>query len=310
MIAMSEVLRKLRLRETRDYLLKKTFPLFQSLGFHVTINHFYSPVPDTRELKDDLWSSPSELIGIKLNEKKQLELLSNFTSNFKAEYKCFPRNKSSTPHEYYIRNNSFESVDGEVLYCMIRHFKPSKVFEVGSGFSTRLIAQAILKNKEEDNDYSCFLRVFDPYPSKVIKQGFPGLSKLEVKQVQCFPPTEFEKLGANDILFIDSSHVLKIGSDVHYEYLKVLPRLRKGVIVHLHDIKLPAEYDRDWILKGHIFWNEQYLLQAFLTFNNNYQILWAGKYMSIKHSDKLKKAFSSNDRGEQWPSSFWMKRIK
>ena len=129
-------------------------------------------------------------------------------------------------------------------------------------------------------------------------------------KVQEIPLSEFSKLKKNDILFIDSSHVLKIGSDVQYEYLEIFPRLNKGVIVHIHDILLPAEYRKEWVLKDFRFWNEQYLLQAFLAFNNNFEILWGGSYMHLKHPDKLEVTFSSYKRDENWPGSFWMKKIR
>ena len=107
-------------------IIKKTFLFWQRMGFHITPNNFYEPIPDTRTLKDDLWSNHSELVGININEKKQLMLLSHFVSNLKNEYDTFPKNKTSTPYRYYVNNGAFESVDGEILYCMIRHFKPKK----------------------------------------------------------------------------------------------------------------------------------------------------------------------------------------
>jgi predicted O-methyltransferase YrrM len=294
----------------RGYLIKKAFPVCQLMGFHVLNNHYYSPIPDTRTLRDDLWLKCSELIGIDINEKKQLALLSLFTSTYKKEYMEFPKVATSIPYEYYSNNSFFGSVDGAVLFCMIRHFKPRRIFEIGSGYSTYLSAQAVLKNKQENNDYECKLVAVEPYPNEIIKTGFPGLSKLISREVQDVPLSEFQKLQSNDILFIDSSHVLKIGSDVQYEYLEILPRLNKGVLVHFHDIFLPAEYNRDWILKNHVFWNEQYLLQSFLTFNECFEVLWAGKYMRLSYPKALKEAFSSNAQGEQWPVSFWIRRIK
>jgi len=291
-------------------IIKKTFLFWQRLGFHITPNHFYEPIPDTRTLKDDLWSKHSELVGININEKKQLELLSLFASKFKNEYEAFPKSKTYTPYEYYVNNGAFESVDGETLYCMIRHFKPRKIFEIGSGNSTYLSAQAVLKNREEDDSYECELVAIEPYPNEILKAGFPGLSKLIPTKVQDIPLSEFKKLTENDILFIDSSHVLKIGSDVQYEYLEILSRLNKGVIVHVHDIFLPAEYLKEWVLKDYIFWNEQYLLQAFLVFNDSFEVLWAGSYMHLKHPDKLETAFSSYKRDKRWPGSFWMRKIK
>jgi len=292
-----------------NIIFKKLFPLWEKLGFHITRNHFYEPIPDTRTLKDDLWEKQSELVGIDMNEEGQINLLSLFSSKFRKEYESFPRN-TSIPYQYYIDNGSFESVDGEILYCIIRHFKPKKIFEIGSGYSTYLSAQAILKNKEEDNDYECELVAIEPYPNDILKAGFPGLSKLIPKKVQDIPLSEFKKLRENDILFIDSSHVLKIGSDVQYEYLEILPRLHKGVIVHLHDIFLPAEYPKKGILEDYRFWTEQYLLQAFLTLNDSFRVLFAASYMHLKHPDKLEACFSSYKRDERWPGSFWIRRIK
>lgn len=290
--------------------IKKSFPFWQKLGFHITPNHYYEPVPDTRTLEDDLFQKQSELIGIGINEQEQINLLSLFFSRFKKEYENFPRNKTSIPYQYYVNNSGFEPVDGEILYCMVRHFRPKKIFEIGSGNSTYLSAQAILKNKEDGDDYKCELVAIEPYPNDILKAGFPGLSKLIPKKVQDISLLEFKKLTKNDILFIDSSHVLKIGSDVQYEYLEILPRLNKGVIVHLHDIFLPAEYPKKWVLKDYIFWTEQYLLQAFLAFNDSFEILWAGSYMHLKHHDKLEAVFSSYKRKERWPGSFWIRKIK
>ncbi len=291
-------------------LYRKSFSFWQKLGIHITPNHYYFPIPDTRTLKDDLWQKESELVGININEQGQLNLLSIFSSKFKEEYERFPRSKTSVPYQYYVNNGKFESVDGEILYCMIRYFKPKKIFEIGLGYSTYLSAQAILKNKEEDSGYECELVAIDPYPNDILRAGFPGMSKLIPKKVQDIPLSEFKKLTKNDILFIDSSHVLKIGSDVQYEYLEILPRLNKGVIVHIHDMFLPAEYPKDWVLKYFRFWNEQYLVQAFLTFNDHFEVLWAGSYMHLKHPDKLEEAFSSYKRTERWPGSFWIRKIK
>lgn len=288
---------------------QKMFPIWQKMGFHITPSYFYGPVPDTRTLKDELWKKKSELVGIDINEENQIELLSQFSSKFNVEYESFPRNKTSIPYQYYVNNSEFESVDGEILYCMIRSFKPNKIFEIGSGNSTYLSAQAILKN-QEDNGHECKLIVFDPYPNEVLKSGFPGLSELISTKIQDVPLSKFSELKENDILFIDSSHVLKIGSDVQYEYLEILPRLRKGVIVHSHDIFLPAEYPKEWVLKAYRFWTEQYLLHAFLAFNDSFKVLWAGSYMHLKHPDKLETAFNSYKRDERWPRSFWIRKTK
>lgn len=289
--------------------LRITFSFYQRLGFHITEDHYYSPIPNTRKLKEELWTKKSQLVGIDINEKNQIKLLNEFVTKFKEEYEKFPREKTSVPHQYYINNGMFESGDGEILYCMIRYFKPKRVIEIGSGYSTYLSAQAILKNKEKNN-VGVELVAIEPYPNNILKKGFPGLSKLIINEVQNIDLSEFTKLQENDILFIDSSHSLKIGSDVQYEYLEILPRLNKGVIVHSHDIFLPAEYPKRVILEKPYFWTEQYLLQAFLAFNGNFEVLWAGSYMHLKNSNLLEKAFSSYNRETVWPKSFWMRKIK
>lgn len=294
--------------EVARYLFKKTFPVWQALGFHVVPRHFYEPIPDTTRLKDSLWQTRSELVGIDINEKEQLRLLAEFASKYKEEYESFPREKSAIPYQYYLNNLRYSSVDAEVLYCMIRHFRPTIVFEAGSGFSTYLSAQALLQNTTVNGGENELI-VCDPYPNKTIKAGVPGVSRLLSRNVQDIPLSEFDKLKENDILFIDSSHVLKIGSDVQYEYLEILPRLKKGVVVHIHDIFLPAEYPRYFVMNHYRFWNEQYLLQAFLSFNRSFEVLWAGSYMHLRHPDQLELAFSSYNRDLNWPGSFWIRKI-
>ena len=289
---------------------KKVFSLLQRLGYHITPNHFYYPIPDTRKLKDSLWSQQSELAGIGINDETQLELLSVFEASFKDEYDQFPRGKTDIPHQFFLGNLSLESVDAEVLYCMIRHFKPRRICEIGSGCSTYLSAQAVLKNREEDSRHDCELVAIEPYPGETLKAGFPGLSRLVHQEVQDVPLSEFAKLEENDILFIDSSHVLRIGGDVQYEYLEILPRLNRGVLVHSHDIFLPAEYPKKWVKERHRFWSEQYLLQAFLAFNDSFEVLWAGSYMHLNHPSELEEAFGSYDRAKTLPGSFWVRRVR
>lgn len=291
------------------FTLKKTFPLWQRLGLHITPNYFYQPIPDTSTLNDSLWSNPSELVGIDVNEQEQIHLLSEFSLRYREEFNSFPKNKTECPYQYFINNRHFGSIDGEILYCMIRHFKPHKIIEIGSGDSTYLSAQAVLKNRNE-NSYECKLVSIEPYPNNILKKGFPGLSQLISQKVQDVPLSLFNSLEENDILFIDSSHVLKIGNDVQYEYLEILPRLKKGVIIHIHDIFLPEEYRKDWILNDCRFWTEQYLLQTFLAFNESFKVLWAGNYMCLTNSDKIEETFSSYKKGEVKPGSFWIVKTR
>ena len=290
-----------------NMLFEKLFPIWQRMGFHLTINGFDSPIPDTRTLKDEMWLKQSELVGIDMNEQSQIQLLTMFSSRFKNEYDKFPKSRTRTPYKFYLKNDAFQFVDACILHCMIRYFKPNKIFEIGSGYSTFLSAEALLKNEEETGVLGKLI-AFEPYPNDTLKTGFPGLQELVTSKIEDIDLNRFEELEENDILFIDSSHVLKIGGDVQFLYLEVLPRLKKGTIIHCHDIFIPYEYPQTWVLENHRFWTEQYLLQAFLAFNNAFEVLWAGNYMRLRHPDKLKQAFDSFDPNTVLIGSFWMRK--
>ena len=279
----------------------------EKMGIHVVPNHFYEPVPDTRSIPEGFWERPSELIGIDLDEAAQLALLEEFRSKYKTEYEQLS-NPKSAPFGFTLPNRSFSSVDAEILYCMIRHFRPNRIIEIGSGNSTLVSAEAILRNSRETGSVASLVAV-EPYPNGTLEKGFPGLTRLTKAPVQSVPLKEFELLRENDILFIDSSHVLKTASDVQYEYLEIVPRVKKGVIVHFHDIFLPFSYPKAWVVNELRFWNEQYVLQALLAFNKSFAVLWAGNYMNHKHPNALQQAFDSYSAQQTAPGSFWIKRV-
>ena len=288
---------------------KRFFSLWEKRGYHVTPVHFYEPIPDTRQFKDDVFTWKSELPGVDMNPEGQIELLDRFSSLYKEEYDSFPSASTERPDEFYFNNTLFESVDAEILYCMVREFKPRRMIEIGSGFSTRVSAAAIRRNRELDPSYECELTCIEPHPRAEIKKGFDGLSRLVEAKVQDLPVEFFSELDENDILFIDSSHVITLGNDVWFEYLEVLPRLRKGVIVHVHDILLPRQYVEHWH-RQRMFWNEQYLLQAFLAFNSSFEVMWAGNYMHLHHSNRLEHAFASYaPKRLSGHKSFWIRKV-
>ena len=288
-------------------LLGKSFSMWEAIGIHVTPNHFESPIPDTRCLTQETWRKRSSLTGIDMREGEQIKLLETFAHSYKADYERFPRLKTAHSHEYYVDNGFFEAVDGEMLYCMIRHFKPKRVYEVGCGNSTLLAAQALMDN-QKTGDPPGQLVAFEPFPNRNLREGFPNLSRVVVSKVEDVPLTVFQELEENDILFLDSSHVVRIAGDVQYEFLEILPNLKPGVIVHVHDIFLPAEYPKKLVMQQRRFFSEQYLLQAFLTFNCRFQVMWAGSFMHLSHPDLLERAFASYSRASRWPGSFWMRK--
>ena len=280
--------------------IRQLFQDWERRGFHVTPAHFYQPIPDTQSLPETLWTRPSKLVGVDFNEAMQLDLLRRHFPKFRDEYGRFGTEPIDEETRFHLGNQLFDDVDALVAYCMVRHFQPRLVIEVGSGFSSLILGEAVAKNAGSS------LICIEPYPRDFLRKGFPGLQSLIEKKVQEIELDFFSKLKSGDILFIDSSHTVKIGGDVNYLFLEVLPRLKPGVIVHVHDIFLPFEYRRDWVLDEFRFWTEQYLLQAFLAFNSQFEVLMANNYLNYYHQDDLKTAFPNLT---SWGGgSFWMRR--
>lgn len=286
---------------------QRLFLLLQRLGIHLTPVHFYQPIPDTRKLPESLWQTDSELAGISIDPEAQLDRLEAFASSYRSEYEQFPKEQTSNTR-FFHDQDAFKSVDAEILYCMVRYFKPTRFVEVGCGMTTLITLEALKKNKD-DTGNECEFIAIEPYPKNFLRQ-LPEISKFIKQPVQDVAVSEFERLGPDDILFIDSTHVLRIGSDVQYLFLEVLPRLKPGVIVHIHDIFLPQEYPRQWVMENRRFWNEQYLLQAFLACNDCFEILWAGNYMYQNYSQEIESAFPASCEEERLPGSFWIKRVR
>ena len=194
-------------------------------------------------------------------------------------------------------------VDAAILHAMIRHYKPKKIVEIGSGWSTRIAARACSMN--QNSGEPCELISIDPYPQKSLSENRPPLSKLIEKQVQS---VDLEAITDCDLLFIDSSHVAKIGGDVNFEIMEIIPRLRPGALVHWHDILLPGEYWKEWVKDKHYFWNEQYLVHAFLMFNREFEILWGSRYMHLSHSKEIKAVFPYFEPEKHHITSLWIRR--
>ena len=283
-----------RCLQRKEY--RKLFANWERHGFHVTPVHFYEPIPDTQSLPETLWSQASELPGINMNDSAQLDLLQNHFSKLRGEYETL--SAEPPPGQLW----PFRGTDVLVAYCMVRHFQPRRIIEVGSGFSSLVLGQAAAKNN------SSALICIDPFPNELIRKDndIPALQSLIESKVQDVDVEFFSQLESGDILFIDSSHTVKTGGDVNYLFLEILPRLKAGVIVHVHDIFLPFEYRRDWMLEEFRFWTEQYLLQAFLIFNSEFDVLMANSYLNHYYLPDLKAAFPNLRR---WiGGSFWMRR--
>jgi hypothetical protein len=290
------------------------FTIWEGKGYHILPVHYESPVPSSSELNPTLWQQPSKMVGIDMKDSEQLRLLETLKARFKAEYDAFSRSGSSGDNGFHLNNGWFEKVDAEILYSLVRHTRPSRIIEIGSGITTVLSAAAIRKNQEEDSSYACSFTCVEPSPVRLKMEALPSSFRAITNRAQDTSLELFQELQAGDILFIDSSHVCRTGSDVNYELLEIVPRLNAGVLIHFHDIFLPWEYPESWVIGSRRFLNEQYLLQAFLAFNQKFEVVWASYHMLRTHPEALDTAFASfrvdiTKPGTFLPGSFWIRKI-
>ena len=280
--------------------------IFMKLGVLPVVDHYYSPLINPRKhlrysLRDD-----RPLPGIDFNTEKQLKLLNEF--RYPEELLEFPADKPAGDDKiFYFNNGWFDKGDAEILYSLIRYFKPGRIIEIGSGNSTLMAMNAIHKNKKENASYDCEVTCIEPFEQS-------WLEKLNVKvirkRVEELDVSLFDPLAANDFLFIDSSHMVRPQGDVLFEILTLLPRVKKNVIIHVHDIFTPKDYPDEWIIGGHSFWNEQYVLEAFLSNNKDFEILLSLNYLFHHYKDSLNKAcpmLAKNPAME--PRSIWLRRV-
>lgn len=263
---------------------------FQSCGLHLTPVHYYYPIPNTEDLPDDLFTRIQTLAGIEMNGQGQRRYLQEVVIRYLAEFEP-------------TTGKMMSQVDAFIYYCMIRHHKPAKVVEIGSGESTMVAASACLRNTEEGHPVE--LVAVEPFPSRQLKRGLPGLSRLIEKRIQ---DVDLSEILDCDLLFIDSTHVAMIGSDVLFEFSQVIPNLKAGALIHWHDIFLPKEYPRSFVFDMHMYWNEQYLLQCFLAFNNRYRVIWASNYMFETEGERCRDGFGALATGDYPVSSFWVRK--
>ncbi|MDB5092345.1 MAG: class SAM-dependent methyltransferase [Candidatus Eremiobacteraeota bacterium] len=232
--------------------------------------HFYSPSPDRKMIEEEtafVAPPPMTIPGIDLQPERQLALLDAFRAY--GPDVDFPEHADGL-HRFYYQNEYFADADAIALFCMMRHVRPTRIVEVGSGFSSALM----LDVNERYFSREIALTFIEPYADRLrhlMRPADAACSTIVERPVQKADPAIFKALAPNDILFIDSSHVVKYGSDLAHLLWNVLPVLAPGVIVHFHDVFYPFEYPPEWLREGR-FWNECYLLRAFLMHNPAYRI--------------------------------------
>lgn len=278
-------------------------PLFVPPG------HFYSPVVNTREASAHLdrleakpW--PFELDGLSLTheqmKKNWLELSQYFSS-----FPFTPTSRDEGKYLYQSDNNAFPYADALLLYSYLRKFQPRRIIEIGSGWSSACAVDTVKMHF----NHECQMTFVEPYPALLRDLIGDYASKVTIREefVQDTPLELFDTLEENDILFIDSTHIVKTGSDCCTEFFDILPRLKKGVVIHVHDIFWPFEYPRHWVVGENRSWNEIYLLRALLTDNKNYEFLGFTDYMSRVLPD-LTDQYAPDFRNRSG-GSLWLRKV-
>lgn len=288
-----------RLAAHAMFLLRQNPDIADRWGYHVRPIHYYDPIPDFQVVSADRLRIRREPVGVKFDLPEQADRLEDLYRRFGSELRGI--------QDFNFRNDYFADLDAAVYYALIRDLQPSRVIEIGAGYSTQIAAKALAVNKREGKDGE--LIVIEPYPEPRLTDAGVAM-QLITKRVEEIDPSFFKSLGANDILFIDSSHALRCGGDVFVEFLEIIPRLGTGVWVHIHDIFLPFDYPVEWVMKKRLAFNEQYLLEAFLSFNEQFSVEISNHWLAndypqiVAQMDPVANA-DSRDTG---PSSFWMRR--
>lgn len=268
--------------------------------------HFYSPIPSleqVREREAQIWPAPPrQLAGIDLREAQQLELLERLVPYYAEQPWADERREGL---RYQFDNPNFSYGESIFLYSLLRLLKPARVIEIGSGHSSCVT----LDTNERFLDGSAKVTFIEPYPQLLESLMLPNdRASVEIiaSAVQDVPTSTYESLAAGDILFVDSTHVAKVGSDVNHIMFDVLPSLRPGVYVHFHDIYYPFEYPKEWVYQGRA-WNEAYVLRAFLQHNAAYEIVLFGSFLSAFHRPWLAERMPLVARNPG--SSVWIRKL-
>ncbi len=284
------------------------FDEVEKQGLHILPVHHYTPLPDTQNFPADQWTRERPLDALDLQFDASVERLKSLMPPYRAECEALRKEGNPPQGVYTLDNQAYGRGDADVLYSMIRDKKPGKIIEIGSGYSTLLMCQAIRANRQETPTYDCEFVAIEPYPPAYLSPAPAELTRMEAKFVQKIDIAEFASLKANDILFIDSSHTVKIGSDTVYELLSVLPALAPGVLIHVHDIFTPHEYPETWMRDSRFFWNEQYMLEAFLFYNKAFEVMLPMHAIARKHPELMRELIPSFDVARHPVGSFWIRR--
>lgn len=269
--------------------------------------HFYSPIVDPVEITRraaQVWPAAPVVAGIDFDPAGHAQLLDEVFPSLLRDY-AYPEKlpERDDLREFYTGNSQFSWLDSRAAFALLRHWAPKRVIEVGSGFSSLLIADVGRRFLGPGFGLTCI----EPFPRPFLRR-LPGV-ELVVAPVQDVELAVFDQLAPGDVLFIDSSHVAKTGSDVNRLYFDVLPRLAPGVRVHVHDIFLPHDYPKEWVLTDNRSWNEQYVLRALLMDSTRLRVRFGCSYAFATFPDKVAHALSRPAGQGYGGGSLWLEVV-
>lgn len=274
--------------------------LFLSVGVFPIRDHYYEP---QISFSKDFNAGRIRKLNIDFRLDQQLSSLNSLRHT--EELAGLPLYGNPREGKFYINNPAFGPGDSDLYYLLVRNLRPARIIEIGSGFSTLICLEALKKNKTEGAHTE--LTCIEPYELDWLDKT-EGICLIR-ESVEKVSPEVFASLQENDILFIDSSHIIRPENDVLFEYLELLPQLNKGVIIHIHDIFSPRHYPADWLQQEFRFWNEQYLLEAFLYFNDSFEILYSLNHLKNDAFEETRKTLTTINQKDE-PGSFWLRKIK
>lgn len=279
-----------------------TFDYGEQRGLHILPVHYYSPIPKVSALElsfgDPLYFRADDVVVA-----KGIETLRQFSHDYRAKFLDFATRQGDGHKRFVLGEAPYSTVEAETLYGLIRTRRPARIIEIGCGKTTLLISEAIAD--EAAFAYTPTYTCIEPYRPAYLAQPPSQVSAFIDKRLQNLDLRIFDELGAGDILFIDSSHVVAAGSDTVLEILRILPMLRPGVLIHFHDIFLPYEYPADWFGER-FFWAEQYMLSAYLQGNSQMRPVLPLHQMSRERTKELVELFPRLTEPGQRPGAYWI----
>jgi hypothetical protein len=286
------------------FLLREERRIADRAGWHLRPIHYYEPLPDFAALTPARLDARFPATGLSLDIAAQAVRAAGLLRERADELTALAQGAGEAGFDF--ANDWFAGLDAALFYALLRDLRPARLIEVGGGCSTRIAAAALARNRAEGAP--CRHVCVEPFPQPRLTDAALDIT-LERSRLEDLDPAFVDQLGANDVLFIDSSHVATSGGDVVFAFLQLLPRLRPGVVVHVHDIFLPTDYPADWLIDRRIAFNEQYVAHAFLLFNSAFETFCCARWLALDHATQLRVAAPAIWRADERPSSLWVRRV-